>query len=110
VVFGNLLVAAVCLPLALPGMRLNPAQALALLYLGVLQLGISYMLFTAGMRYLSATAALITCMLEAVFNPVWVFLGTGERPSGFALAGGVVVLGVVAWYNLKKSAAPEPVD
>jgi drug/metabolite transporter (DMT)-like permease len=62
------------------------------------------------MRYLSATAALITCMLEAVFNPVWVFLGTGERPSGFALAGGVVVLGVVAWYNLKKSAAPEPVD
>jgi len=110
VVFGNLLVAAVCLPLALPGMRLNVAQALALLYLGVLQLGISYMLFTAGMRYLSATAALITCMLEAVFNPVWVFLGIGERPSGFALLGGIVVLAVVGWYNLKKAAVPQPVD
>jgi drug/metabolite transporter (DMT)-like permease len=91
-------------------LRLTPGQALALLYLGVIQLGISWMLFTAGMRYLSATAAMITCMLEAVFNPVWVFLGIGERPSAFALLGGAVVLGVVAWYNLKKAAAPQPVD
>jgi drug/metabolite transporter (DMT)-like permease len=110
VVFGNLLVAAVCLPMALPGLRLTLDQCLALLYLGVFQLGLSYMLFTAGIKYLSATAAMITCMLEAVFNPVWVFLGTGERPSGYALAGGAVILGVVAWYNLKKAAVPEPVD
>jgi len=109
VVLGNLLVALTCLPMVLP-LRLTPGQALALLYLGVIQLGISWMLFTAGMRYLSATAAMITCMLEAVFNPVWVFLGIGERPSAFALLGGAVVLGVVAWYNLKKAAAPQPVD
>jgi drug/metabolite transporter (DMT)-like permease len=109
VVLGNLLVAMICLPLALP-LRLSPDQGLALLYLGVIQLGFSWMLFTAGMRYLSATAAIITCMLEAVFNPVWVFLGIGERPSGFALLGGAVVLGVVGWYNVKKAAVPQPVD
>ena len=110
VVCGNLLVAAVCLPMALPGLRLTLSQGLALLCLGIFQLGLSYMLFTAGIKYLSATAAMITCMLEAVFNPVWVFLGTGERPSGYALAGGAVILGVIAWYNLKKAAVPEPVD
>ena len=110
VVLGNLLVAMICLPLALPDLRLNPGQGLALLYLGVFQLGFSWMLFTAGMKYLSATASIITCMLEAVFNPVWVFLGMGERPSGFALMGGAVVLGVVAWYNRKKAPAPQPVD
>ena len=110
VMTGNLMVALVCLPMVLGGARPSLGQALALLYLGVFQLGISWMLFTAGMKYLSATAAVITCMLEAVFNPVWVFLGIGERPSGFALLGGAVVLGIVAWYNLKKAAPPEPVD
>ena len=96
--------------MAMGSLRLNLGQGLALLYLGMFQLGVSWMLFTAGMRYLSATAAIITCMLEAVFNPVWVFLGIGERPSGFALLGGALVLGVVGWYNLKKAAVPQPVD
>jgi drug/metabolite transporter (DMT)-like permease len=110
VVLGNLLVAALCLPMVLPHLRLTLGQGAILLYLGVFQLGISYMLFTAGMRYLSATAAMITCMLEAVFNPVWVFLGIGERPSGFAILGGGVILGVIGWYNLRKAPVPEPID
>ena len=110
VVFGNLLVALVCLPMALATRLPSLGQGAALLYLGVFQLGASWMLFTAGMKYLSPTAAMITCMLEAVFNPVWVFLGLGERPSGYALAGGAVVLGVVAWYNRKTSAVVATVD
>jgi drug/metabolite transporter (DMT)-like permease len=110
VVFGNVLVALVCLPMALSNLRIGLSQGLALLYMGVFQLGISWMLFTAGMKYLSATAAIITCMLEAIFNPIWVFLGVGERPSGFALLGGAIVLGVVAWYNLKKAPVPQPLD
>ena len=103
VVFGNLLVALVCLPMALAAHLPTLGQGVALVYLGVFQLGVSWMLFTVGMKYLSPTAAMITCMLEAVFNPVWVFLGVGERPSGYALMGGAVVLGVVAWYNIKIS-------
>ena len=110
VLFGNLLVALICLPMALGHLRVSFGQGLALLYLGVFQLGFSWMLFTVGMKYLSATAAIITCMLEAILNPLWVFLGVGERPSGFALMGGTVVLGIVAWYNLKKAAIPQPVD
>jgi len=43
--------------------------------------------------------------LEAVFNPVWVYLGVGERPSGFALAGGALLLGTVVWYNHKAPAS-----
>jgi len=110
VVAGNLLVALICLPLVLPSLRLTPGQALGLLFLGVFQIGIGWMLFAAGNRHLSATAGMITCMLEAVFNPVWVFLGLGERPSGYALLGGAVVLGTVVWYNLAKAPVPDPVD
>ena len=110
VVLGNLLVGLLCLPWVLPHPAANPGQILVLLYLGIFQLGIAYMLFTVGMRYLSATAALITCMLEAVFNPVWVFLGMGEKPSPYALLGGAVILSVILWYNLRKAPVPEPVD
>jgi drug/metabolite transporter (DMT)-like permease len=35
-------------------------------------------------------------MLEPAFNPLWAYLGLGERPSGWALVGGAIVLLAVA--------------
>lgn len=99
-VLGNLLVALLFAAFALPGFTANLPQAAALLYLGVFQIGIAYLLFNAGMRHLSATASVVVATLEAVLNPVWVFLGIGERPSAWALLGGAVVVGVIAWYGL----------
>lgn len=107
IVLGNLTVALLCLPFVFP-VSVNLGQAVSLVYLGVFQLGISFMLFTAGQRYVSATAAAVTSMLEAVFNPVWVFLGIGERPSPFAMAGAVVVMGSILWYNLRGNPPAEP--
>lgn len=104
IVLGNLLVAALCAPLALPGFRPTAAQGAILLYLGVFQIGVAYLFFNAGMKHLSATAAVVTGTLEAVLNPVWVFLGLGERPTPWALAGGLVILGTLAWYALPPSA------
>ena len=100
IILGNLLVAALCAPLALPGLRPTLPQAGILLYLGVFQIGVAYLLFNAGMRHLSATAAVVTGTLEAVLNPVWVFLGLGERPGPWALAGGLLILATIAWYSL----------
>jgi drug/metabolite transporter (DMT)-like permease len=39
-------------------------------------------------------------MLEPVFNPLWVFLGTGERPGPWALLGGAIVIGAVVVRTL----------
>lgn len=109
IVAGNLLVALLCAPLALPGFHPTLPQSAILLYLGAFQIGVAYLLFNAGMRHLSATAAVVTGTLEAVFNPVWVFLGIGERPSPWALLGGAITLGVIAWYGLAgRSARPVP--
>jgi drug/metabolite transporter (DMT)-like permease len=100
IILGNLLVAALCAPLALTGFKPTWTQAGILLYLGVFQIGFAYLLFNAGMRHLSATAAVVTGTLEAVLNPVWVFLGIGERPSAWALLGGLLILGTIGWYTL----------
>ena len=100
ILLGNLLVAALCAPVALAGFSLTLPQAGILLYLGVFQIGIAYLFFNAGMRHLSATAAVVTGTLEAVLNPIWVFLGMGERPTAWALLGGLMMLGIISWYTL----------
>lgn len=95
ILLGNLMVTLVCLPALVQGGIPGPRPALALLFLGVVQLGVAYRLFASGVRRVSATVAMMTGMLEAVFNPIWVFLGTGERPGPLALVGGVIILGVI---------------
>ena len=108
IILGNLLVAGFCAPWALPAFHPTLGQGAALLYLGVFQIGLAYLLFNAGMRHLSATAAVVTGTLEAVLNPVWVFLGMGERPSAWALVGGIMILGTIAWYTLMQKPRRSP--
>lgn len=95
---GNLIAAAATLPWAwshLPA-ALAPGALLALLYLGVVQIGVAYVLFTRGLRTVPAAAAALLTMLEPVLNPLWVYLGTGERPGPAAVGGGALILGAVA--------------
>jgi drug/metabolite transporter (DMT)-like permease len=65
---------------------------LALGFLGVLQLGIPFVLMSVSIRSLTAVEAILIQALEPIMNPVWVFLVIGEKPSSFALAGALVVL------------------
>jgi DME family drug/metabolite transporter len=97
-VLGNLIACAVALPFAAPALPAiaTPAGAFVLLYLGLVQLGLAYFLFTLGLKTVPAAEASLLCMLEPVLNPLWVFLGTGERPGPWALAGGALVVGTVA--------------
>jgi drug/metabolite transporter (DMT)-like permease len=96
---GNFILSAICLPFAIGNLILNPIQLLMLLYLGIFQIGISYMIFNEGIKYVSATESLIFAMLETVFNPFWVFLGIGEVPSQYALAGGVIIITAILMHN-----------
>jgi DME family drug/metabolite transporter len=95
---GNLIAAAVTLPFALQSLPAvaTPLGAGVLLYLGIVQLGLAYWLFARGVRLVPAAEASVISMLEPIFNPVWVLLGTGERPGPWAIAGGVVVIAAVA--------------
>ncbi len=107
-VLGNALVVLLTSPWLLAGGWPSLGQGAALAYLGAFQLGLAYLLFSSGIRRLTATEAGLTSMVEAVFNPLWVFFGIGERPSPWALVGGVVILGTILTYGLRRPAVLEP--
>jgi drug/metabolite transporter (DMT)-like permease len=103
---GNLLAAAVTLPFAAGSFSgLTWTGAGVLLYLGVVQLGVAYWLFARGVRRVPAAEASLISMLEPVLNPLWVLMGTGEKPGPWALAGGAIVLGAVVVRAVAKPSA-----
>jgi hypothetical protein len=38
-------------------------------------------------------------MLEAIFNPVWVFFGVGEVPATTAVIGGLIIFAAILFHN-----------
>lgn len=105
VIYGNLLVVLVCAPVGVAAMRhISGADALSVAYLGIVQIGVAYTLFTLGMaRGIRSLDAGIVGYIEPVLNPVWVFLFLGERPSRWALLGGVIIVGAVATHTIVKA-------
>ena len=91
---GNLLTAVCGLPFAI-GHPLPAAQGGMLVALGVVQLGIPYLLFSIAIQRVTALEAVLLPMLEPILNPIWVALARGEWPGRWSLAGGSLVLGAV---------------
>jgi len=105
VIYGNLLVVLVAAPAglkALPDISLH--DALSVIYLGVVQIGVAYTLFTLGMaRGIRSLDAGNVGYIEPVLNPVWVFLVIGEQPSKWALVGGAIIVGAVVVHTTLKA-------
>ena len=78
----------------------NTQSILGVLLLGFFQLGLSYYLYTQAIVHVTALEAVLIPVIEPVLNPIWVYVGLGERPSLWALCGGVIVLSAVTWRAL----------
>lgn len=102
VIYGNLLVVLIAAPVglkAIPQMTLHDAVSVA--YLGIVQIGLAYTLFTVAMsRGLRSLDAGIVGYVEPVLNPIWVFLVIGERPTSWALLGGAIIVAAVVAHTL----------
>ena len=104
VFYGNLLVVLVMLPIlaSSPPAAVSGMDIAALLFLGIFQIGVSYMLFTtgiaAGVRSMDAS---IIGFIEPLFNPFWVFLFLGETPSLIAVLGGAIIIATVAVHTIR---------
>ena len=72
--------------------KMNQTAVVALLALGIFQVGLAYILFAKGTKLTSPVSASLIGLLEAILNPVWVFLFYGEKVGKFALVGAAVIL------------------
>jgi drug/metabolite transporter (DMT)-like permease len=107
-VAGNLIAFVVCLPWALPPSGDGEDWAL-IVYLGVVQIGLAYILLVAAVRHVPAFEVSLLLLVEPALNPVWAWLVHDETPSAVALAGGALILGATAvkvWLDWRRAPAP----
>ena len=91
ILLGNLLTAAIGLPFLSRSVP-NASGWVCLVILGVVQLGIPYILFSKAIKHVTALEAILISVIEPLLNPIWVFLMLGEAPGPLALIGGPIVL------------------
>lgn len=99
IIAGNFLVCIFCLPFVFDKLIIDGTQLSILLFMGIFQIGISYIIFNEGIKYITATESMIIAMLEAILNPIWVFLGVGEVPTIYSIIGSVIILLAIIWRN-----------
>lgn len=90
--WGNIIMMGIALPTFLHSAAPTPTQWSMLLFLGFIQIGLGYLLFTYGLKRVLAIEGSLLAMLEPILNPVWVFLGYHEVPSLFALIGAALII------------------
>lgn len=108
VALGNLLAALVALPFGWPLGHGGPADWAAIGFLGVVQIGIAYLLMSRAVRVLPAFEASVLLLLEPALNPFWAWLVQGEIPGAWALAGGGLILGASVAKSWWDSRVPAP--
>jgi drug/metabolite transporter (DMT)-like permease len=99
VIIGNLITAVVCSYWVIQ----EPPTAvswLPLLYMGTIQIGLSFIMYCSAIRYLAALDAVLIQTIEPLLNPIWVVLVIGEAPGIWALTGGGIVLCAVTARNI----------
>jgi drug/metabolite transporter (DMT)-like permease len=65
-------------------------------YMGIFQLGLSFILITLGLRRVNALEGALLLLIEPVLNPTWVWLVHGEEPGLWGMVGGgLILLGTV---------------
>ena len=96
---GNFLTFIVAIPFIFGGLP-SLKSILAIIILGIVQLGVSYILYGLAIKHLGALEAVLITVIEPLLNPFWVFVVVGEKPTALSLLGGLVVLIGVIGRNI----------
>lgn len=107
VIYGNFLLAILTAPSGINALStMTPLDWTAVTFLGIFQIGISYILFIKGVR--GGTRPLDASLIgfiEPLLNPVWVFIFVGERPSQWAILGAVIILSTIGTHTFATTRA-----
>lgn len=106
ILLGHLFTALVGCPVGLfVETPITSTAVLSLLVLGIVQLGIPYILYGLAIKHCEPLVCSLLSTVEPLLNPVWVFLFDGETPGVFALLGGlIVIVTITAWCIIRDKA------
>ncbi len=90
-IWGNIIAFVICIPF-MGKVDVNTRDVGLILVLGVVQLGISYAMYSYAIQGVTALEANVITILEPILGPVWALLFYREMPSKMALLGGLVIL------------------
>ena len=105
ILLSHWLAAGICLVvslfLPLPNFTMKSVAAVAVL--GILQIGVTAVLFSLAIKRVSAVSASLIAMVEPVCNPLWVFIVLGEAPGLNTLVGGGIIIIAVTTVSIISS-------
>ena len=104
VFFGQLLCGICLTPLVTQETDFSAGVLTAVFFLGAIQVGLAYIFFTTGTKYIDPLTASIINALEPILNPVLVAVFYGEKLGALSLIGAAVVLCGILYYNIKEAA------
>jgi drug/metabolite transporter (DMT)-like permease len=99
IIWGNLIMFIIGMPF-LGGVSLNSKAIAGILALGIFQLGISYVFYTAGIQDVTPLEGILIPVIEPLLNPIWVLVFMDEKPTVFSVIGGLVVMVAVVLRNV----------
>lgn len=100
VFWGDVISAVVGLPFLGYETEFSRNTLMALLVLGVFQVGLAYILLTEGLKTTQPVTASLVSGIEPVLNPILVAVFYHEMIGPVALIGAMVVVGSVVLYNV----------
>lgn len=103
VFFGQLLCGIFLSPLAVRETDFSLPVLLSVFFLGAVQVGLAYIFFTTGTKYIDPLTASIINAIEPVLNPVLVAVFYGEKLGRLSLIGAAIVLCGILYYNIREA-------
>lgn len=102
ILVAHLLTATIGLPIGFATYEtvITQQDIMLILLLGVVQLGIPYVLYALAASKISPLSCSLIGMIEPLLNPIWVAIFYGEMPGLFAVLGGVIVIVSVLVHNI----------
>lgn len=101
ILLGHFFCAAIGLPfIAFTESTFNLRGIGLLLVLGVVQLGIPYILYALASNRCSAISCVVISAIEPILNPIWVAIFNKEIPSALSIISGLFLIAVITAYSV----------
>ena len=101
--FGQILTGVLLTPALRGETDFSPRVIVTLVILGVVQVAVAYIFLAISLTCIDPVKASVICTLEPILNPIWVAVFYGEVLGPLAIAGGIIVVAGILYYNIRSA-------